>query len=61
MLLLAIAVAGGYLILAWKLEQMAERIEQQHNALRRLGTEADERITKQLHQLASVVQRIDER
>jgi hypothetical protein len=61
MLLLAIAIAGGYLVVAWKLEQISQGIEAQHRSLRKFAAEADERISKRLHDLTYVIERIDDR
>ena len=60
MLLLALAVAGGYLVVVWKLDQMWQGLDEQQKALRRLVTEADERVSKRLQDLTEKVERRDE-
>ena len=61
MLTLAIVVGAGYLIVVWKLDQGWERAEEQQKALRRVLAEQDERISKRLHELTQVIERIEER
>jgi hypothetical protein len=60
MLLLAVAVAGGYLVVVWKLDQMWQGLEEHQRALRKLITEADERTAKRIHDLANAIARIDD-
>ena len=59
MLLLALAVAGGYLVVVWKLDQMWQGLDDQQRALRKLLTEADERVSKRLQDLSEKVERMD--
>ena len=59
MLLLALAVAGGYLVVVWKLDQMWQGLDDHQRGLRKLLTEADERVSKRLQDLSEKVERMD--